>query len=728
MSQPQPARVNLAFIWHMHQPDYQDASSCQLRLPWVRLHGAAAYRDMAALLEAHPGVRATVNLSPTLLDQIRRYQAGAHDSYEALTLRPPAELDHDERTLLVQHFFSAHWANVVERMPAYARLLEKRGREAPAGGWGHVVGRFSDDELRDLQVLFNLAWIGSTAAGDPELAPLLERARDTSHRAFSEEDKRLVLARQRSVLGDVLPAWKRLVARGQVEPLMSPYYHPILPLLVDSQVAKRSMPDARLPERFCFADDARLQISRALERVEREFGEAPQGMWPSELAVSPESVALAGGCGVRYLVSDAEVLFHSLDDRGSTPGRRRLHQPYRVGGATIVFRDGQLSNAIAKEYCGWPDARAAAEDLLRRVGAAAASAHVESGALPLVTIALDGENPWESYPGRGHDFLDALYAALERSSEIRTVKLGEALGELRPAVAIEHLHSGSWIEANYAIWIGDQDKNRGWSLLARARKRLARADSAAELPAAQLERARTHLLCAEGSDWFWWLGEPFSSAEEEIYEDLFRGRLTAAYRACGDSPPADLSRSIEHGGVVETMRQPTAFISPRVDGKRTSFFEWRGAGFYRVPAAGSMYHEQPFLKGLYWGFDAGRLFLRLDPAEDSGREGALGLRDVAIHFELTEAERHLHGALELAPPGLLLSVREPGRAAVDLGAINEVAFAEVVELAIPLARLGLRAGSRHGLTVHFVREGEELARVPRHGVIEVEVPGDDFGD
>jgi alpha-amylase/alpha-mannosidase (GH57 family) len=716
-------RIHLALLWHMHQPCYLDPSSGQMALPWVRLHGISAYRDMAALLERHPRVRATISISPSLLDQIRWYDGG-EDSYEQLTLRPAAELTAEERTFILRHFFSVHWGGVVAQMPFYHSLLDKRGRDMPVGGWGLLADRFSVDELRDLQLLFNLAWFGFTAAEDPDVRRLL-----AAGRGFSEEDKHLVLQKHREVLRTVLPAWQALLKRGSIEVSCSPYYHPLLPLIVDTSVNKRCTPEARLPERFCFPQDAEAQIDRAARRIEEALGVRPSGLWPPEGAVSPEVLTLVQRQRFRYLTTDSEILFHSLDDRGSTPGRPRLYQPYRVGECAIFFRDGGLSTAVEREYCTWPDPTAAAADLLARLRQAASSAHVDGDGPPLVVIALEGENPWEAYPRRGQTFLDALYDQLEQAVDIRTVTLEEHLRAYPPTVALEHLHSGSWIEANYAIWIGDPDKNRAWNLLGRARKRLARAQASAEVSDAALEEAYTHILRAEGSDWFRWLGEPFSSAEEDVYDALLRGHVTAMYRALQDSPPADLSHPIEQGGVVETLRQPSAFIQPRIDGTRTSFFEWRGAGFYRVPAAGSMYQEHSFIAGLYWGFDAGRLFLRFDPVEDQ-REMASSLIDLAIWFELSQPQRRVSGRLQLRPPRLLLSARASGKPSAELGGVEEVAFLEVVEMAIPLGRLGLGRGDRVGLSVHFARPGDEahvLSRVPRQGVIEIEVPGDDFG-
>lgn len=718
-----PSVIHLAFLWHMHQPWYFDPTTGKLLLPWVRFHSVAAYSDMAALLTAHPQIKATINFSPTLLDQIALYCEGNHDIYEQLTLRPAAELSPEEREFLVRHFFSVNWSRAIAPLPRYLALLEKRGRDTTHRRWAEVAAEFSVEELRDLQVLFNLAWLGFSSREDQEIRGLLQRGNN-----YTEEDKKVLLGKQQQILKMVLPTWKKLQQRGSIEISASPYYHPILPLLIDSQIARRANPEARLPERFSFSNDAQAQIELAVSRIEKEFGARPVGMWPSEGAVCPEMLQLVNNAGLKYVSTDSEILFQSLDDRGSTPGRKRLYQSYRVGNCTVFFRDTRLANRISKEYVNWENAEAAAADFINEVKRVGSEAQLDNHAPPLVLVALDGENCWENYPQRGRDFLQALYSQLGKCAEIKTVTLAEHLEAHRPTVSLEHLYSGSWIEANFAMWIGDPEKNRAWNLLGRARKRLTRAQISEEEPPAILADAQRHLLRAESSDWFWWLGEPFSSAEDRFYDDLFRSNIMAMYRTLGDSPPAELSRPIEHGGVVETIRQPTTYISPRIDGARTSFYEWRGAGLYRVPAGGSLYQENVFINSVYWGFDPGRLFIRFDPAE-SYREGASpSLAELNVWIEITEPGRCCKGTLKLEPtPHLVLGVADGQTACDELGKVEEVGVAEVVEMAIPLMRLQLRPGSKIGLSVHFARGAEVLSRVPRQGVIEIEIPTDDFG-
>ena len=710
--------VDLAFLWRMHQPWYLDPTNDEVLLPWVRLHAASSYTDMAAHLASHPDIRATVSFSPVLLDQLDRYLAGGGDAYVDVTMHPAEELSVDQRRFLLRHFFSAHWGRVLFPVERYRELLDRRGRDKPAEGWDAVHEQFSAQDMRDLQVLFNLVWLGSTAAADDEIKALLDRGRD-----YTEQDKEVVLSKQRELIAALLPAWRALQQSGAVEIAATPYYHPVLPLVIDSDTARRPMPKINLPDRFAQHTDADLQIGLAMDRVEQTFGCHPAGLWPPEGAISPETVGLTCAHGVRYLATDARVLYHSLDERGSAPGRHRIYQPYRVGQCTVFFRDTDLSASIAREYPGAEDQQAAAEDFVRRVLRVSEVAQVDNGAPPLVLVALPGEHPWEAYPDRGKPFFDALYGMLSQHDQIRTVTLEQRLEEHPPTIGLDYLHSGSWVEGNFAMWIGDPEKNTAWNRLRGTRNGVTRGETRGVVSPDALEEARTHLLRAEGSDWFYWLGEPYYSAEGAVYEHLFKAHLMAAYHALGDIPPADLSRPIEQGEAVVPLRQPTAFIQPSMSGNRTSFFEWREAGFFRVPAGGSVYHEHGFLAGIYWGFDPGRIYLRLDPIETFQQAQAL-IAEMDIWIELTQPGHCIEARLVNAEvPELTLATCGAGCEKLEeMGVVKEVAVKEVIELSIPLSRMGLDQGARPGLIVHFERDGEELSRVPSQGVIEVEVP------
>jgi len=710
------AETHLAFLLHMHQPLYVDPATGRAAMPWVRLHGARGYLDVAWLLEQHPRVSMTVNFVPSLVEQLRAAADGEIDAYAELALRP--SWSPDERRRLLERFFSVHWARSVETRPRFRELLEKRGRSPSPDELAERARSFTDGELRDLTVLFHLAWIGFAArAADPTVEELEKKGRD-----FDEADLRAALESIRVACARVLPLWRRLAERGQVELSSSPYYHPIAPLLVDSDCAARAMPGAPLPPRFAFPVDAREQIARARALHEETFGAAPRGMWPPEGSLSPEAVAIYRAEGVAWLATDEGNLWRSLDavEGGGQP-RGALYQPWRFDGVDLVFRDRELSDRIGFSYA-FGEPAASVEDLLGRVRAAA-SAAPQDGAPPLVSIILDGENPWEAYAGNGEPFLRALFSSLEEASDLRAVSIAAHLDEHPSRAALGRLHSGSWIDSDFHIWIADPEKNRAWELLGHARRRLERAIDAGAPPAA-VEKARAHLLAAEGSDWFWWFGEPFHSNEDALFDRLFRAHLAAAWSALGDAVPSELEEPVAGcGGPSRAVREPRGLIRPTVDGRVGSYFEWIDAGRYDVER-GSAMAEAPLVTQIHFGFDERNLYVRLDPAPGARDR----LRRATVEILLRDDERELVLSAPIDARSLALRERllDGATSFVERGACGELAFDEIVEASAPFAALRLAPGARAGLAVRLVEDGVQLARHPRESHLPLAVPDDNF--
>ncbi|MCA9545283.1 MAG: glycoside hydrolase, partial [Myxococcales bacterium] len=450
-----PAPIHLAFLWHMHQPSYREPASGAIALPWVRLHATRSYFDMAWLLERHPDIHATFNFVPVLVEQLESYLAGERDRYFTLTQRPAEALDAAERRFLLKHFFSVAQETEIRPRPRYWSLLSRRDAD-PEGA------RFSAQDLRDLQVLFNLAWFGFAARAEfPELAELEKRGRD-----FTDADKARILAIQVAIIGRVLPLYRKLAARAQIEITTTPYYHPILPLLIDTEHADRCQPGRARPRRFAWPEDAQAHVTQAVAAHTRVFGAAPAGAWPAEGSVSPEAIGLLAQGGLRWLASDEAQLFGSLGGAA----RGALYAPYRVHGAggsvDFVFRDRTLSDLVGFTYARNPPERAV-DDLFNRVKAMRGP---RADAPTLVLVALDGENPWEYYPGSGRAFLEALYARLRTDPEVQAVRVVDHLTAHPPQHTIHHLKTGSWINGDFGIWIGGEMENRAWNLLGDARR------------------------------------------------------------------------------------------------------------------------------------------------------------------------------------------------------------------------------------------------------------------
>ncbi len=485
--------MTLPLLLHMHQPDYRHPATGEPVLPWVRKHALRGYRDVPWLLH-RTGARATINLVPSLLDQLDHYAAGGMDPAFRLLHIPFASLSAEQRLQLADEATLGSPRRLAW-FPAFARLVER-----PAAS-------LSEPELLDRIVWGELAWFGFSALTDH---PILARFR-LQGTGFTQVDLDAVVAIQREILREL-----RALYQGLPEVSASPWFHPILPLLVNTAHADRCLPGVPDPG-FAFPEDAEDQLRQGKARVSAWIGAPVIGLWPSEGSVSPEVVRMAAALGFDWIASDEEVLARS--DPNADPSR-----PARFENATLVFRDHALSDRVGFTYQGWPGERAAV-DLIRRAGNRPA------------LLALDGENPWEHYEDAGEAFLTALLTSRHTST------VGDFVRDT-PARGIDQLHTGSWIHADFKIWIGHEEDRAAWRLLAAARRTWDRVG--------RPEAARLHLYAAEGSDWFWWYGDEFSNPVGHIFDELFRAHLTAAYQAMDVEPdPAlDLPIRTEDAGEI----------------------------------------------------------------------------------------------------------------------------------------------------------------------------------
>src|SRR3990172_2239763 len=400
--------LNVAFIWHMHQPYYKDRLNNAYVMPWVRTHGVKDYYDMPALLERYPGIRQTFNLVPSLLEQIEDYSENpVRDRYLDVSLKPAAELSTFERLFILRRFCDSLWRKRVAVFPRYLELLQKKERLFGISPWV-AVDQFNETEYRDLQVWFNLSWFDpSILSAEPELQSLVKK-----DSAFSEEDKSVIAALQIDILRRIIPHYRQLQDDGKIEISTSPYYHPILPLLCDIEAARVSLPDTELPDGgFAYPEDAKMQLWLAMGSYEKHFGRRPRGIWPPEEAVGEAVAPLIAETGIDWVVSDEGVLARSLgvnlEGMDSKERAGRLYRPYLIErddqSFTMIFRDRTLSDLISFSYSSWR-AGDAAKDLQERLRAIRDQLGEEAKS-HLVTIALDGENCWEYYENDGKDFL-----------------------------------------------------------------------------------------------------------------------------------------------------------------------------------------------------------------------------------------------------------------------------------------------------------------------------------
>ena len=737
--------TQVAILWHMHQPFYEDLVTREHILPWVRLHGLKDYYGMVALLREFPDVRMTFNLVPSLLVQLEAFAEGrARDRFLDASLAPAVELTAADAAFMIQHCFHAHRQRMIETYPRYAELLARRGGgELDAAQARALVPRFTVDDLRDLQVWHKLAWIDpGYLEGDGRIRALVEKGRD-----FTEGDKAILHGVEIELLNKVIPEYRAAADRGQVELSTSPFYHPILPLLCDTDIYLRTHPDARRPrQRFVHPEDAAEQLARAISCHERLFGHRPVGLWPSEGSVSDAMVPLVAAAGFRWMATDELILARTLgapitrDANGRLREPERLYTAYQVeaGGARIAcaFRDHELSDRIGFVYSGWP-ADAAADDFVARLVEAGRQYTARTGGgEAMIPIILDGENAWEHFEGGGRPFLRALYRRLSSHPELRTVTMGEGCGAGGPA--LPGIFPGSWIDANFSIWIGHADDQRAWSQLAEAREALDAAEAVG--PSDVTAKAREEVLVAEGSDWFWWYGDDHSSAHDLEFDDLFRRHLRNVYTLLRKPIPDELFVSNisaspgASGRSPAAQTDPTGLLSPTLDGEETSYFEWLGAGAHEIREVPGAMHESERQPGVLtlvqFGFDRTTLYVRLDgrrPLADllaDGCECSLKfIQPEGVRFSVREAHGRLTWRFRVRDDG-------PGGEAawVDRGPEGAAAAAgRVLELALPLADLGVAAGDRVAFFVAVSdAAGNELEQHPSHRPIEAEVPDERF--
>lgn len=526
--------IRLAILWHMHQPFYQDLETGEHALPWARLHALKDYRGMVDLLEPFPGVRATFNLVPSLVRQVEDYASGAGtDRLLRVGLTPADMLTATDRAFLVANGFHASVERLIAPHPRYAEL---HGTREQSASW-------TVDDLRDLQVWHKLVWMDpDRLREDQRLGSLVAKGR-----GFSEDDKAALHAVEMEWLQSTVGAYRRACERRQVELSTSPFYHAILPLLCDTDAHLAAYPEAARPAQpFRHPIDAREQLTRAVRFHQERFGMPPQGLWPSEGAVSNLVVPIVAAEGLGWMATDEDVLARSLGedlprDGDGLPLRAEvLYRPYEVqaGGARVrvLFRDHALSDRIGFTYQSW-QASHAVDDFLWRVRESARRfSERDPGPDPVIAVILDGENAWEHYEGGGRPFLRELYGRLQAATDIRTVTMAEAAADgARPLTS---LFPGSWIHADFYIWAGHRDDQRAWSQLSAARA--AFDERAPFVPLAARDRAYEELLIAEGSDWFWWYGDDHSSPQDREFDEQFRHHIRKAYEALGVVAPAEL--------------------------------------------------------------------------------------------------------------------------------------------------------------------------------------------
>lgn len=539
--------LELSFLWHMHQPDYRDAQGI-MQMPWVFLHAIKDYYDMPWMLSKFPDMKASFNLTPSLIEQLKLYENPLENDYFLMLWhQDPQELSVKEKKWLIKTCKSSNYDTMIKPLPRYLELYEKEEMDKA--------------ELIDLEVLFLLAWCGPYLRFNNSLIKTLL----TQKRRYTQNDKEELLDALTAFVAGILPFYTFLLKSRQIALSTTPYNHPILPLLVDMENVVRANPDTKMPDNpLSLKEDAVEQVRRAVILYKETFGEIPLGFWPAEGAVDEESVEIYKSLGIKWIATDEAILFKSL----GTEERSRLYHPYNIKGLNIYFRDHALSDLFGFNYRFKPSEEAVGH-FMSEISA------LVSKEKKTVFIIVDGENAWEYYQDNAYPFFMKLYEELSQNTWCQTTTMDKVTKT--ESTALDRLEPGSWIRGDFSTWAGHTEKNKAWEMIFQTKRDVLNFDRT--IPSEITEKIKFHFLAAECSDWFWWYGDDHATDFSLEFDTLFRHHLISIYELLEIQAPANLFISlIENKSIASSLLKPQSPIHPQIDGRTSSFFEWVGCG------------------------------------------------------------------------------------------------------------------------------------------------------
>ncbi len=640
-------------------------------MPWVFLHAIKDYYEMPWLLSRHQGLKATFNITPPLIEQLNLYTDPLkYDYFLSLWAKHPSELDAGERESLIKTCKSTQYETMVKPLARFDTLYRQK--------------TLDDDELIEMEVLFILAWCGNYL----RLENTLVKKMLAQGRGFVQRDKAALLRELTAFVGTILPYYASLQKAGVISLSTTPYNHPILPLLIDMQNARRANPDAVLPDNpLSLKDDAVEQVRRAIALYQETFGTAPRGFWPAEGAVDEASAAIYKAHGLRWIATDEAILFRSLEK----DDRTALYRPYRFDGLSVGFRDHGISDLIGFTYRFKAGEEAAGHFM--RVIEPLGDKHEDA----TLFVILDGENAWEFFENNAYDFFTALYRKLETSAWCRTVTMDE-VSEMPDTPLLPKLAPGSWIHGDFGTWSGHPEKNRAWELIYQTRRDVDHFPG--RLSDAAHDKITFHFLAAECSDWFWWYGDDHVTDFAFEFDALFREHLIDIYRLMNVQPPSDLFVPIiSHRSGMDFLRKPQTSISPTIDGDDTSFFEWLGSGCVdESKVYSTMDRVRGPIEKIYYGHDDTWVYLAFE-----GNIASIDLRDTHLYVIVEETDKVISLPLNRA-------VRN---------AKTKMAVGERIELA--LSRVQFKGHSRVHLRFELMQGDTIVQTLPGFGSLPIDL-------
>jgi alpha-amylase/alpha-mannosidase (GH57 family) len=604
-------KLSLAFIWHLHQPDYKTPNDNVMLMPWTRLNAVKAYSGMLDFFEEFPNLKLNFDISPTLLDAIEGYaNETITDIHANLTLTPVEELTEDDMEFILNYFFDLDYNQYIAKYPRYEDLYKRRFSVENID-----TDEFSMSGYSDIMTLYNLVWFQDKQIEEyPEIKEIALKGKH-----YTNKHREILLNAQKDIIKKIIPNFRRYAEEKKIEILSCPYYHPILPIVADMDSAKH--PNLRMPlpgSDIKMPDCAKKQIENGINRVEEIFGIRPKGMWTPEQGISPEVAKMIAECGIEWTISDESVLAATInkdiirDFKGFHQDPFNLCQTYSLNFANdlkVIFRDSVLPNLISFEYPNY-DAKTAARDLYDRIKVVYSKFLNAPSENHLLTIAMDGENAWNNYNDGGKAFIRELYKLIEEDPTIETVLVSDYINTVKHFENLDTIKAGSGVNSDFKYWTAEPTKNIAWRYLFNVYEDLKRFEREENIPQEKLKIAYEHIYTAQGSDWFWWFGEPNDSGQDHLFDFLFREHLKAVYSSIDKPIPEHLDNPLSSFS-GKPSRTPKALISPQLTGKRENENDWNNAGCIDISSSPLMQDNKLFNKILF-GCDYDNLYFRFD--------------------------------------------------------------------------------------------------------------------
>ena len=693
-------KLFVTFLWHFHQPIYKDFSLNKYLLPWVRLHLTKNYYMMAKLIEENKNAKVTFNFTPSLVEQTLDYvKDEVNDVYLNLSLKKPDSLTDEEKFFILERFFRVNWEKVVNRKPRYADLLMKRGYQFNRYKDSKVLTSFSEQDFMDLQTLFELSWISEYAIEeDKELKRIEEKGKN-----YTEDEKLFVLKKEKELIKKILPIYFKLFKEGRIEISTSPYSHPIMPLIINTDIARKcqdtSMPDPS----FSKPEDLDEQIKWGKEIVEGYFEKNISGLWPSEGGISPEILPFLTKNRFNWFATDEAIFYKSR----RVENRKELYKPYFIKyqdkRINVIFRDRTISDLIGFTYWKMKTSDAV-KDLITKIR------HIQNsldspGILPII---LDGENPWEFYPESGISFLREVYKLLSEEKDIVLATVNEAINSIQ-GEELTTISVGSWINGDFRVWIGEEEDNISWNYLRKVRNDFENFNEE------EKRKIKKIMFASEGSDWNWWYGsKPLTTTNTE-FDFIYRTHLMSIYSLLHKKIPDYLFEPIikkEEEAVITI--EPKGVIKPEIDGKYTNYFEWLDAGTLKGEAGnGMMVIQEPVIDFIKFGFDLGKIFFLIKFAKT-----VVLFKEFKIKINLKSENNNF---------ALLFSKKNEGfKLEEPLGFDIDWKFFEVLEIGFPFLNAGFKKGEKIFSDILFIFEGKPICKIPGRGRFIFTLPDEDY--